>query len=71
MKQPSAERYETKPFFTNNFVNFQKILAAHPKNFPKMFRTFKEKHPWQSLILVKLQALQKQLPEVFCKKWCS
>ena len=70
MKQPSAERYETKLFFTNSFVNFQKILA-HPKNFPKMFRKFTKKHPWRSLILVKLQALQKQLPEVFCRKWCS
>ena len=42
-KQPTADRYLPNLFFTNNFVNFQKILAAHQKSVPKMFRKFIEK----------------------------
>ena len=53
-KQPSAERFLANLFFTSNFVSFQKILAAHQKNVPKT--STQKNHPWQSLILVKLQA---------------
>ena len=58
-KQPTADRYLPNLFFTNNFVDFQKILAAHQKSVPKTFRKFiekKRKNLWRSLILVKLQA---------------
>ena len=53
-KQPSAERFLANLFFISNFVSFQKILAAHQKNVLKT--STKKTHPWQSLILVKLQA---------------
>ena len=54
-KQPSPERFLANLFFISNFVSFQKILAAHQK---KAFRKLPQKktHPWQSLILVRLQA---------------
>ena len=42
-KQPTAERYLPNLFFTNNFVNFQKILAAHQKNVPKTFSKLTKK----------------------------
>ena len=54
-KQPSAERYLANLFFTNNFVNFWRILATRQKNVPKIFRKFTKKHPCRRLILVKLQ----------------
>ena len=45
MKQPSAERYLANLFFTSNFVDFQKILAARQKNVSKNFGKLTKKTP--------------------------
>ena len=44
-KQPSEERFLANLFFTSSFVSFQKILAAHQKNVPKIFRKSTKKPP--------------------------
>ena len=46
----------SKYFFASIFVNFQKILAAHQNTFRKVLESSQKKHPWRSLMLVKLQA---------------
>ena len=53
-KQLSAEGFLANLFFTSNFVIFQKILAAHQKNVPKIFR--KSTKIILVVILVKLPA---------------
>ena len=65
LRNSHLQRYLANIFSTvfDYYLNFQKILAAHQRNILKFFRKFTKKHPWQSLILVKLQ--------VFCKKRCS
>ena len=68
-KQPSVERYLTcKHFFDSIVVNFGKILAAHQRNILKIFKSSQKKHPWRSLILVKLQEVEDKTSEVFCEK---
>ena len=58
-KQPSAEKYLTNIFFVIIFVNFQKILVVHQRNILKFFRNLTKRHPWRSLILVRLQTFTK------------
>ena len=54
-KQPSAERYLANIFLPVFLWTFRKSNSAS-KYFPKSFRNFTKIHPWQSLMLVKLQA---------------
>ena len=53
-KQLSAEEFLANLFFTSNFVIFQKILATHQKNVPKILR--KSTKIILVVILVKLPA---------------
>ena len=53
-KQLPAEEFLANLFFTSNFVIFQKILATHQKNVPKIFR--KSTKIILVVILVKLPA---------------
>ena len=61
----SCREIFNKHFFASIFMNFQKILVAHQKNVPKIFREFTKKHPQRRIILVKLQ--EGVLRKVFAK----